>query len=197
LRKIWRNFAKAPHRDKADLGKELLAIAAANDSPTCFKLLESCLEIWTTLPRVWKRKCLLAAAESGGEDTLEYILKVLHEEETSEISTSGIIHLGRQSWNSVDVFELARRATSKGLNSWDSDGQTAMHAATKRKDMRTVRICMAMGGDYMAKNMEDQVAEDCMKEINNIDKLGKMDHWVYNCMIQERLSEKYSAVKNT
>jgi ankyrin repeat protein len=197
---LGNDMAKSPERsqrDKADLGKELLAIAAANDSPTCFKLLESYLGIWTSLPRVWKRKCLLAAAESGGEDTLRYILKVLHNEETSEMSTSGIIHLGRQSWNSVDVFELACRATSKELNSWDNDGQTAIHAATKRKDMRTVRICMAMGGDHMAKNMEGQVAEDCMEEINDIDKLGKMDHWVYNCMIQECLSEKHSAVKST
>lgn len=189
------NLPEKFQRDNTDLGKELLAIAAANRSPSCFMLLESYLGIWNTLPQVWKRKCLLAAAESGGEETLRYILKVLRLEENLETSAA-FIHLGRQSWDSVDVFDLARRATGKELNSWDSEGQTAIHAATGRKDMRTVRICMAMGGDHMAKNMAGHVAEDCMEEINDFDILGKMDHWVYNCMIQERPSEKYSAIKS-
>jgi hypothetical protein len=50
----------------------------------------------------------------------------------------------------------------------------AVHAATKRKDRRTVRICMAMEGDHTAKNIVGQVAEDCMEAINNVDELDKM-----------------------
>jgi ankyrin repeat protein len=180
-------------KDKSDLGEELLAIASANDNSSCFLLLESYLGIWTTLPRVWKRKCLLAAAESGGDATLEHILKILHEEEHTDTQTPRVIHLGRQSWDDIDVFDVARRASVRELNSWDNEGQTAIHAAVKRKDMRTVRICMAMGGDHTAKNMMGQVAEDYMQLFD--DDLDKMNKWVYDCMIRECLSEKYRAVK--
>lgn len=178
--------------DEHDLAQELLVIAAANDNPACFTLLDSNLKTWPSLPRLWRRKCLLAAAESGGDATLNHILSILRKDEFTENSAPNVIHLSRQSWNSIDIFDLARRVTARELNSWDTEGQTAVHAAVDGKDMRSVRIFLALGSDFMAKNMAGQVAEDYIQTV--IDDLDKMNHWVYSCQIRNSLSEKYGGV---
>jgi ankyrin repeat protein len=178
----------------------LLAIAAMNTMPYCFKLLESHFKAWSSMPRIWRRKCLLVATETAGDATFDYIMKLVRHTECKDTRTTGIIRLGRQSWDEIDIYDIAALATAQELNLWDIDGQTAIHAAVNRKDMRTVRICMALGGDTMVKNSAGLVAEDrmqevleeCMQESPEMEELYDMYNFVYHCHVKERLARKYS-----
>jgi hypothetical protein len=39
-----------------------------------------------------------------------------------QLSALFIVHLGRQSWDSIDAFDVVCRITAKELNSWHSEG---------------------------------------------------------------------------